>query len=142
MQKPLDPAESLQHLVTPPEFNVSLFASEPDIIKPIWLAFDERGEATNLDDEVVLIGAGELILVPGRADRIYFFRSHSEYFYLTDRERPGGVLAFDPHGSMISGTDADAVKHVAGRRSSCIHSAQQLARSPAWRSAFVHNKRN
>src|SRR5207249_376309 len=43
MQKPLDPAESLQHLVTPPEFNVSLFASEPDIIKPIWLAFDERG---------------------------------------------------------------------------------------------------
>jgi hypothetical protein len=24
-------------------------------------------------------------------------RAHSEYFYLTDRERPGGVLAFDGH---------------------------------------------
>ena len=43
MQQPLEPAESMQHLVTAPGFNVSLFASEPDIIKPIWLAWDERG---------------------------------------------------------------------------------------------------
>ncbi|MBI4662751.1 MAG: ThuA domain-containing protein [Verrucomicrobia bacterium] len=43
MQKPLDPAESMKHLVTFPEFDVSLFASEPDVIKPIWLAWDERG---------------------------------------------------------------------------------------------------
>src|ERR671922_2893570 len=51
--------------------------------------------AWNLTDEVVLIGAGEPLPVPGRDDRTYPFRSHSEYFYLTDRERPGGVLAFD-----------------------------------------------
>jgi Xaa-Pro aminopeptidase len=44
----------------------------------------------------VLIGAGEPIPVPGRYDRTYRFRAHSEYFYFTDRERPGGVLAFDP----------------------------------------------
>jgi len=43
MQKPLDPAESMKHLVTFPEFQTSLFASEPEIIKPLWLAFDERG---------------------------------------------------------------------------------------------------
>ena len=43
MQKPLEPAESMKHLVTFPEFQTSLFASEPDIIKPLWLAFDERG---------------------------------------------------------------------------------------------------
>jgi Xaa-Pro aminopeptidase len=49
-----------------------------------------------LTDEVVLIGAGELITVPGRGDRAYPFYAHSEYFYLTDRNRPGGVLAFDP----------------------------------------------
>jgi Xaa-Pro aminopeptidase len=53
-------------------------------------------EAWNLRDEVVLVGAGVPIPVPGRADRTYPFRAHSEYFYLTDRERPGGVLAFDP----------------------------------------------
>ena len=43
MQKPLDPAESMKHLATFPDFETSLFASEPDIIKPLWLAFDERG---------------------------------------------------------------------------------------------------
>jgi Xaa-Pro aminopeptidase len=49
-----------------------------------------------LTDEVVLIGAGEPIAVPGRGDRTYPFYAHSEYFYLTDRNRSGGVLAFDP----------------------------------------------
>ncbi len=47
-------------------------------------------------DTVVLVGAGELIHRPGRDDSAYPFDSHSEYFYLTDRNSPGGVLAFDP----------------------------------------------
>jgi Xaa-Pro aminopeptidase len=45
---------------------------------------------------VVLIGAGDPIPIPGRADRVYPFLAHSEYFYLTDRQRPGAVLAYDP----------------------------------------------
>jgi Xaa-Pro aminopeptidase len=53
-------------------------------------------EEWQLGDQVVLIGAGDRIPVPGRGDRTYPFRSHSEYLYMTDRERPGGVLAFDP----------------------------------------------
>jgi Xaa-Pro aminopeptidase len=53
-------------------------------------------EAWSLHDELVLVGAGTRIPMPGRADRTYPFRVHSEYLYLTDRERPGGVLAFDP----------------------------------------------
>lgn len=52
--------------------------------------------AWDLTDGFVVIGAGEPLAIPGRYDRTYPFRSHSEYFYLTDRERPGGVLAFDP----------------------------------------------
>jgi Aminopeptidase P, N-terminal domain len=64
-------------------------------------AFLERrreaaAEAWNLDDGVVLIVAGDEIAVPGRGDRTYPFRAHSEYLYLTDRERPGGVLAYAP----------------------------------------------
>ena len=55
----------------------------------------------NLGDEVVVIGAGDPVPVPGRYDRTYPFRSHSEYFYLTDRERPGGVLAFDPEEGWV-----------------------------------------
>jgi putative membrane-bound dehydrogenase-like protein len=43
MQKPLPPEESLKHLVTPPGFTPNLFASEPNIFKPTWLAWDERG---------------------------------------------------------------------------------------------------
>jgi len=45
---------------------------------------------------VVLIGAGDPIPIPGRADRVYPFLAHSEYFYLTDQQRPGAVLAYDP----------------------------------------------
>jgi Xaa-Pro aminopeptidase len=58
-------------------------------------------ELWNLGDELVLIGAGGRISVPGRGDRSYPFRSHSEYFYLTDRVRPGGVLAFDPKEGWV-----------------------------------------
>src|SRR5205814_1241963 len=43
MQKPLLPEESMQHFVTFPDFNMSLFASEPDVVKAIWMAWDERG---------------------------------------------------------------------------------------------------
>jgi len=55
--------------------------------------------AWNLDGGVVLVAAGDEIPVPGRGDRTYPFRAHSEYLYLADRERPGGVLAYAPaHG--------------------------------------------
>ncbi len=67
---------------------------------PITAALERRRGSVaarwGLHGELVLIGAGERIPVPGRGDRTYPFRTHSEYFYLTDRERPGGVLAFDP----------------------------------------------
>jgi Xaa-Pro aminopeptidase len=64
-------------------------------------AFLERRRAAtaaawNLDGGVVLIAAGDEIPVPGRGDRTYPFRAHSEYLYLTDRERPRGVLAYSP----------------------------------------------
>jgi Xaa-Pro aminopeptidase len=53
-------------------------------------------QAWALRDEVVLIGAGDRILIPGTGDQTYPFLSHPEYFYLTDRECPGAALAFDP----------------------------------------------
>ena len=49
----------------------------------------------------MLVAAGDEIAIPGRGDRMYPFRAHSEYLYLTDRERPGGVLAFDPGEGWI-----------------------------------------
>jgi Xaa-Pro aminopeptidase len=69
-------------------------------------AFLERRRAAaaaawDLDGEVVLVEAGAEIPVPGRGDRTYPFRSHSEYLYLTDRERPGGVLAYSPDDGWV-----------------------------------------
>jgi len=54
-----------------------------------------------LDDAVVLVGAGLPVPIPGRGDPTYPFRAHSEYLYLTDRERPGGVLAFDASAGWV-----------------------------------------
>jgi len=91
MQKPLDPAESMKHLVTFPEFEVSLFASEPDIVKPIWLAWDERGRlwmAETVDYPNNLQSAGEghdrLKICEdtdgdGRADKFTVFRRPVEH---------------------------------------------------------------
>ena len=62
---------------------------------------DAAAAAWGLDGDVVLIEAGREIPVPGRGDRTYPFRAHSEYLYLSDRERPGGVLAFDPAEGWI-----------------------------------------
>jgi Xaa-Pro aminopeptidase len=57
--------------------------------------------AWNLDGGVVLVAAGDEIPVPGRGDRTYPFRAHSEYLYLADRERPGGVLAHAPDDGWV-----------------------------------------
>ena len=43
MQVPVSPDESMQHMVVPPGFDVKLFCSEPQVKKPICMAFDERG---------------------------------------------------------------------------------------------------
>lgn len=42
-QHPLTPDESRRLIQTPPGFELELFASEPDIINPIAMAWDERG---------------------------------------------------------------------------------------------------
>lgn len=57
---------------------------------------ERAASAWNLDDQIVLIAAGDLVTIPGRGDQVYPFKSHSEHCYLADYERPGAVLAFDP----------------------------------------------
>jgi Xaa-Pro aminopeptidase len=68
---------------------------ESDIAEQIGRRRRAVAERWDLGETVVVIGAGELIGVPGRGDITYPYRAHSEYFYLTDRQRPGGALAFD-----------------------------------------------
>ena len=53
----------MPHYVTFPEFDISFYASEPNIINPIWLAFDHRGrlwiaETIDYPNEMQSIGHG------------------------------------------------------------------------------------
>ena len=85
MQKPLDPNESMQHLVVPAGFETRLFASEPDVVKPIWLAWDARGrlwiaETVDYPNELQPPGEGRDRLKicedtdgDGRADKFTIF---------------------------------------------------------------------
>ncbi len=43
MQKPIAPGESIKHLVVPRGFEPQLFAAEPQIYKPLCMAWDARG---------------------------------------------------------------------------------------------------
>lgn len=43
VQNPLSPEDSQKHIVTPDGFKAVLFASEPDIINPIAMSWDEKG---------------------------------------------------------------------------------------------------
>ena len=42
-QLPLSPEESMKHTRVPVGFKLELFASEPDIVNPIYFQWDERG---------------------------------------------------------------------------------------------------
>ncbi len=47
-------------------------------------------------DDIVLIGAGLPISIPGGADQCFPYNPHPEYYWLTGRRREGGILAYDP----------------------------------------------
>lgn len=62
MQKPLSAEQSMKHIVVPAGFELQLVASEPDIKKPITMAWDERGRlwiAETLDYPNRLLAPGE-----------------------------------------------------------------------------------
>ena len=44
-QAPLSPADSIRYTQVPADFTLQLFAAEPDIVKPMYVAWDERGRA-------------------------------------------------------------------------------------------------
>ena len=52
--------------------------------------------ALQLGDAILLVGAGGPVPLPEGTDQTYPFRAHAEYYYLTQQECAGGVVAFDP----------------------------------------------
>jgi putative membrane-bound dehydrogenase-like protein len=120
MQKPLDPAESLKHVVTPVGFEVRLFADETLLGgKPICMNWDERGRlwvavTTDYPNNRQPEGQGhDRILVledtdgDGRADKVTVFADKlSIPTSLTFSQ--GGVIVHQlPHTLYLKDTDGD-----------------------------------
>ncbi len=66
-QVPLSPKDSMRYTQVPADFDLQLFAAEPDIVKPIYMAWDERGRAWIVEARDYphgLVNEGE----PGKAD--------------------------------------------------------------------------
>jgi len=67
LQAPLSPRDSMRYTQVPADFELQLFAAEPDIVKPIYIAWDERGRAWVIEARDYphgLVNEGE----PGKAD--------------------------------------------------------------------------
>ncbi len=61
-QGPLSPADSMRFTQVPADFSLQLFASEPDVVKPMAIAWDERGRAWVVEARDYphgLVGEGE-----------------------------------------------------------------------------------
>lgn len=59
-----------------------------------------RQRAANAQGEharppIAILAAGEPLAIPGQHDRTYPFMAHSHYYYLTEQQCPGAVLAID-----------------------------------------------
>ncbi len=52
-------------------------------------------QAMSLTDEILLVGAGSPVPVPGGMDQVHAFAPHPHYQWLAGHREPGGVVAFD-----------------------------------------------
>ena len=119
MQKPLDPAESVKHMVLPKGFEARLFAAEPEIAKPICMAWDHRGrlwiaESTDYPNNLKKVGEGDDRIKicedtdgDGKADKFTIFADKlSIPTSLTFAN--GGVIVHDaPDTLFLKDTDGD-----------------------------------
>jgi uncharacterized protein len=121
MQRPVDAAESMKHMVHPVDFEVKLFASDPDIKRPICMNWDERGrlwivESVDYPNELKRKGEGRDRIVicedtdgDGRADKFKVFADKlsiptSFVFY-----RKGVIVMQAPDTLYLADNDGDEV---------------------------------
>ena len=118
-QLPFTPPDAAKFIQAPGEFEVKLFASEPDIIKPITMAFDERGrlwviEAMDYPNEVLNGNPGDdriKILEDtngdGRADKFTIFAENLNVPSSLTFANGGVIVAAQPHFLFLKDTNGD-----------------------------------
>jgi putative membrane-bound dehydrogenase-like protein len=122
MQQPLAPAESLKHFVTPEDFDVRLFASEPDLGgKPISMNWDERGRlwvcvTVDYPNEKQPRGKGRDRIVicedtkgTGRADKFTVFADKLSLPTSLTFYRGGVIVTQPPDTLFLKDNDGDDV---------------------------------
>ncbi len=119
-QAPLSPEDSLRYTQVPADFELHLFASEPDVVKPIWMAWDERGrawvvEARDYPHGLVNEGEPGLAVVKicedtdgdGRADKFTVFADGLNLATSLVFANGGVLVAEARHMLFLKDTDGD-----------------------------------
>ena len=109
----------MQHIQVPPDFELQLFAAEPDIVKPIAMAWDERGrlwiaETVDYPNEVREGEPGrDRIKIledtdrDGRADKFTVFAEGLNIPTSLTFANGGVIVAQAPHFLFLKDTDGD-----------------------------------
>ncbi len=119
MQKPLDPADSVKHMALPAGFKAELFAAEPQIARPITMAWDHRGrlwiaESVDYPNELKRTGEGrDRIRIcedtdgDGKADKFTVFAEKLSIPTSLCFARGGVIVAQAPDMLFLKDTDGD-----------------------------------
>lgn len=120
MQLPLGIEESMKRMVVPPGFEVKLFAAEPDIVKPIYMAWDERGrlwiaEAIDYPNDLKEDGSPGRDRIKiledtngdGRADKIKIFAEGLSIPTSFAFTRDGVIVTQAPYTLLLKDTNGD-----------------------------------
>ena len=122
-QLPLSPEESQKLVQVPVGFELELFASEPMIINPIAMTWDERGrlfviETTDYPNEVRQEGGSDKIKIledtdgDGKADKVTIFADNLNIPTSITPINGGMLISMAPDFVFLKDTDGDDVADV------------------------------
>lgn len=122
-QLPLSPDESMKLVQLPIEFEMELFASEPMIINPMAMAWDERGrlfviETVDYPNEVRTEGGNDKIKIledtdgDGKADKVTVFADNLNIPTSIMAVNGGILISMAPDFVFLKDTDGDDVADV------------------------------
>ena len=118
-QEPLTVAEGFKHMQIPPGFEISLFASEPNIVNPIAMTWDERGrlwvvETVDYPNERKEEGQGNDIIKiiedtnnDGRGDKFTVFADKLSIPTGIVLTQGGVMISQAPHFVFLKDTNGD-----------------------------------
>ncbi len=99
MQKPLEPAESRKHAITPEGFHVELFASEPLLTgKPLAICFDADGDVFVAES----VDYPNDLVEPAKEDVAAIVEGHDRIVKLTDTDGDGKADRRDVFAENLS----------------------------------------